>query len=494
VSPRLGLAAALPEILVRTAPFAGAQLLDELMRALSELTNAQAAYVGELTDERERLMLRAAAPPGRDFVPGMTRTTEADDFGAPFGYENAVVAEFKRGRFGPDGVLVLLSREPPELAAGDHDALRVLAQRVGTEVDRVHHELALRRRELEVTWSRTRLVEAGDEERRRIGRDLHDGAQQSLMAIVQSLYLAERAYQRGEEEQLSAQLEQARELAREISVELAELARGLHPLALDQGLSHALERLAARAATPVEMNVDLARPVARGIEATIYFVVAEALTNIAKHAPGAAATVDVSEDGHAVTVVIRDDGPGGVRPDGGSGVVGLHDRVEALGGTLQIDSPAGEGTVVRATLPLAPARTQRTPFMQIGYMGDEARVEAALEDLRVGRRRAVIAAQREWSLEGGPPAVGSRLDVVDPEGRRRAMVEITRTVAVRFGDLDESVVSPSDFAMNSIEELKAAFRRVHEESKVAIAALVDDPDWELTEDEPVVVQWVRVVD
>jgi signal transduction histidine kinase/uncharacterized protein YhfF len=480
---------------VRTAPFAGEQLLNALLGALTELNGVEAAYAGEWDEPQQQLTLRAAVPLGRNFVPGITLIVEDGQLAQPVGFERAVVAPFDGGRFGPAGVVALLGSDPPDLADDDdRDALAVLARRIGIEIDRIHHELALRRRELEVTWSRTRLVEAGDEERRRVGRDLHDGAQQSLMAIVQGLYLAERAHQRGEADQVAAHLGQARQLAREISVELAELARGLHPLALDQGLPRALEHLAARAAVPVELKVDLARPVARGLEATVYFVVSEALTNIAKHAPDARAQVSVYEDGRAVTAEVRDDGPGGVDPGVGSGVLGLNDRVEALGGKLEIDSPPGHGTIVRASLPLAPARTQRAPFMQVGWVGDEPRTRAAIDDLRSGRRRAVIAAQREWALEGGPPPVGSRLDVVDGEGRRRATVEITRTVALRFGDLDDSVVSPSDLALNSIEEVKAALRRVHEESKVAIAALLDEPGWRLTDDEPIVVQWVRVVD
>ena len=203
----------------------------------------------------------------------------------------------------------------------------------------------------ELAASRARIVEAGDAERRRLERNLHDGAQQRLVATSLSVRLA--ANRAGDDQQLHAMLDRAGEELALALEELRELARGLHPAVLsDHGLNAALQTLADRAPVPVLVDVALDdERLPEPVEAAAYYVVAEALTNMAKHARASEARVRVQRaDGHAV-VEVADDGVGGADAKGGSGLCGLVDRVEALGGRLTVTSPAGAGTRLRAELP-----------------------------------------------------------------------------------------------------------------------------------------------
>jgi signal transduction histidine kinase len=197
--------------------------------------------------------------------------------------------------------------------------------------------------------TRLRLVEAADEARRQLERDLHDGAQQRL--VLASLTLRQAAVEaRGTPaEPLVAdafdQLQQG-------LAELRELARGIHPGVLSEhGLAPALDGLAARAPLPVELRVTKQR-VQPVVEVAIYFTVAEALTNIAKHASASSATVEVDVQEASLVAVIADDGVGGAHAAAGSGLRGLADRLDALGGTLTVESPSGRGTTLRAHVPL----------------------------------------------------------------------------------------------------------------------------------------------
>jgi PAS domain S-box-containing protein len=198
--------------------------------------------------------------------------------------------------------------------------------------------------------SRARIVEAGDAERRRLERNLHDGAQQRLVSLSLMLRLAMRRVT-GDPE-THAQLERATEELSHALQELRELARGIHPAVLtERGLAPALEMLAARAPLPVELDVPDARLPAP-VEAAAYYVVSEALTNVAKYARASLVRVQVGHENGAARVEVADDGVGGAEESGGTGLRGLADRVEALGGRLAIDSPPGGGTVLRADIPL----------------------------------------------------------------------------------------------------------------------------------------------
>ncbi len=196
-----------------------------------------------------------------------------------------------------------------------------------------------------------RLVTAGDAARRRIERDLHDGAQQRLVSLSITLNLARRHAEPGS--RTAALLEDAvGELTAGLA-ELRELARGLHPAVLtERGLDPALAGLVARAPLPVTLSPPLRRRLPPAVEVAAYFVVMEALTNVAKYASATAAEVTVQQiDGHIV-IDVSDDGVGGADPAAGSGLTGLADRVVALGGRLEVESPPGGGTVVRAEVPV----------------------------------------------------------------------------------------------------------------------------------------------
>jgi signal transduction histidine kinase len=198
--------------------------------------------------------------------------------------------------------------------------------------------------------ARARSLAAADEERRRVVRDLHDGAQQRLVHTVVLIKLAQQALERDDGE-VPALLAEALEQALAATTELRELARGAVPLTLRRGgLRAAAQELAERSPLPVTVDASVERlpPV---VEATGYFVIAEALTNVAKHARAREARVLVALEGNALKVQIDDDGNG--RADaGGSGLVGLADRVGALDGVLQVRSAPGSGTRIAATIPL----------------------------------------------------------------------------------------------------------------------------------------------
>jgi PAS domain S-box-containing protein len=204
----------------------------------------------------------------------------------------------------------------------------------------------------ELRASRARVVEAADAERRRVERDLHDGAQQRLLAVAMDLRLAAEQVQAGDPCARDTLKEAAEELDR-ATKELRELARGLHPAILtDRGLGVAIAGLVRRAPLPVTVRVDLDERPPAAIEAAAYFVVAEALTNIARYANAAAASVEIERTDGAVLVTVSDDGDGGASLDGGSGLRGLSDRLAVLDGTLQVLSPPGQGTWVHARVPL----------------------------------------------------------------------------------------------------------------------------------------------
>jgi len=207
----------------------------------------------------------------------------------------------------------------------------------------------------ELVASRARIVAAFDRARRVLERDLHDGVQQRLVSLALTLRGAQKRVPAGLPE-LDAALSQAAEGLGEVLSELQEISRGIHPAILSQGgLAPALKALARRAAVPVELAIRAGGRLPEPVEVAAYYVVAEALANVAKHARASVVDVDVDAGDGALRLRVRDDGVGGANPIRGSGLIGLNDRVEALGGTMRIDSPAGKGTSLLVTLPIAGA-------------------------------------------------------------------------------------------------------------------------------------------
>ena len=212
-----------------------------------------------------------------------------------------------------------------------------------------------KRLEEEIRASRSRIVRAEDEARRELERNLHDGAQQRLVALSVSLRLVESKLGDTAGEATSLLAGAREELAQALE-ELRELARGIHPAVLtDRGLGPALEALVLRAPLPVELETPGER-LQEAFEAAAYYVVAESLTNVAKYGNASSARVSVATSNGTLTVMVADDGIGGADPDRGSGLRGLADRVEALEGRLIVESPAGVGTKILAKIPLQPQR------------------------------------------------------------------------------------------------------------------------------------------
>ncbi|MEA2422707.1 MAG: hypothetical protein QOF55_1806 [Thermoleophilaceae bacterium] len=210
-----------------------------------------------------------------------------------------------------------------------------------------------KRAEQELRASRARIVEATDAERRRLERNLHDGAQQRLVALALSLRLVRSRFDSDPAAACDLLDESVEELAG-ATAELRELARGIHPAVLtDRGLDAALKSLAARAPVPVEVVSALPERLPAPVEAGIYFVAAESLTNVARYAEASAATVTIGRTASTVSVEVSDDGVGGADPSAGWGLRGLADRVATLDGTLEVVSPPGAGTIVRAVIPCA---------------------------------------------------------------------------------------------------------------------------------------------
>jgi signal transduction histidine kinase len=265
---------------------------------------------------------------------------------------NELVPEAERGR-----AVTVLEHDGKRLAALVHDPSLLddpeLVQAVGAAaslaLENARLQAELRAQLAEVRASRARMVEAGDAERRRVERDLHDGAQQRLLGIRLALQLARGRLADGgasvDELLAEADAEVVDALA-----ELRALARGIHPAILtEEGLPAALAALARRTPVPVELTVCPER-LPEPVEATVYFVASEALANVAKHAHASRVAIDVTRANGRVAIEVADDGVGSADPHG-AGLRGLRDRVEALDGRLHVEAPPSGGTRVRATIP-----------------------------------------------------------------------------------------------------------------------------------------------
>lgn len=260
-----------------------------------------------------------------------------------------------------DRAVTVIDRDGVRVAAMMHDAslrdepalLDAVTAGAGIAIENAQLHAELKARLDELQGSRARILDAGRTERKRLERNLHDGAQQRLIALSLELSLLEESL--GTDPDAAARLAAARkEIAASLD-ELREVARGLHPAVVSgHGLEVALEQLVAHAPVPVHLTVDIPSRLPEALEVAAYYLVSESLANVGRHAQASSATVEVTRTNENVLVEVVDDGVGGADTEGGTGLRGLADRVETLGGRLRVWSPTGGGTRVRAEIPCAP--------------------------------------------------------------------------------------------------------------------------------------------
>jgi signal transduction histidine kinase len=265
----------------------------------------------------------------------------ARQLGVRFGVFGPIIVE---GRLW--GMIGAVLTEPGRLPAGIEDRLTQFTELVATAIANADSRVHLKD-------SRARVVAASDETRRRIERDLHDGTQQRLVSLALDVRAAEAAVP-SEMVELKTQLSQVAEGLAGALDDLQEISRGIHPAILSQGgLGAALKTLARRSAVPVELDLSADTQLPESVEVAVYYLVSEALTNAAKHAHASVVHVDLEAEDSVVQLSVRDDGVGGARPEQGSGLIGLRDRIEALGGTIDLVSPKEKGTTLLVKIPLA---------------------------------------------------------------------------------------------------------------------------------------------
>jgi signal transduction histidine kinase len=336
------------------APFA---FLAGLARADVSHSRRMRALMARLADLPDRSGLRdalagALGDPGLRlafWLPDEARYV--DDAGAPVELPTAADAGRAFTEVERDGRRVAAIVHDRGLAE-DPETVRAAGAAAGLLLENERLDAALRAHIRELRESRARIVEAGDTERRRLERDLHDGAQSRLVALALNLRLARGDFEDGSPTALL--IDSSIDEVRGSLDELRELARGIHPAVLsERGLEPAIRSLAARAPVPVELVGAAGDRLPAAVETAAYFVVSEALANIAKYAEADAATVRIERDDGELRVEVSDDGVGGATAGAGSGLRGLADRVAALGGALEVVSPRGGGTRLRATLPCA---------------------------------------------------------------------------------------------------------------------------------------------
>jgi signal transduction histidine kinase len=253
------------------------------------------------------------------------------------------------------GVIIVASTSEAFLPADTETRLAGFTELVGTALANTEAQAAL-------TASRARIVAAADTARRRIERDLHDGAQQRLVSLALQLRSSTQTSPRPGADALATQMDLVADGMIGVLDELREIARGIHPAILAEGgLRPALKTMSRRSAVPVRLDLDVDRRLPEPVELAAYYVINEALTNTAKHAHATSMDVRVAADGGLLRICVRDDGRGGADPTHGTGLVGLIDRVEALGGLLTLRSPAGAGTTLQVALPLTAPTPPRHP-------------------------------------------------------------------------------------------------------------------------------------
>ncbi len=364
------------------------------------------------------LQLAFAAPSGAGFVDASGQPIEL-----PVSDPSRTVTRLER-----DGELLGVLIHDPAIEAEDPGLVDAVgtAARLALENERLAAEV--RAQLEEVRASRARIVEAADAERRRVERDLHDGAQQRLVALAIRLQVA-----RETTPEVSGLLDEATTELETAIGEVRGLARGLHPTILTEaGLGAAVDTLAER--TPIVVTVDIPETrFAPQVEATAYFVIAEALTNVARYAAATEARVSVEAAEHRLAVTVSDDGRGGADPAAGSGLRGLADRLAAAGGSLTVTSPSGGGTTVRAELPLDIAEIVASE--DLGLDEQAARggssVRTRLADLRPARQTTPARAARTRLLSNPGVLI---LGVA-------GLVAIVALVAARLGAQDATPVA-----------------------------------------------------
>jgi signal transduction histidine kinase/uncharacterized protein YhfF len=392
------------------------------------------------------------------------------------------------------GYVALMSSRPLEPDEDELAVLRIFAARAAAEIERRRHQATLRSRDAEVAAARARVLDAADGERQRIGRDLHDGAQQRVVALGHLIGIARRKLGDELPPDAAELLERAQEEARLATDELRELARGLHPAGLtEKGLAPALEALAARSSLPMELGRLPERRLPGPVELTAFYLASEGLTNAVKYANATGVRVDVFQRLTEAVAIVADDGDGGADPLAGSGLRGLRDRISALGGELTVDSPPGGGTRLEATIPLAPWRSAHEPFLEFGHADDGGRGERNIQSVISGRKTLSVTLAREWELEGGPPRVGQSLPVMDHLGRRRATVEVVSVASVPFTDIDDDWLEPEDVGAETLDGWRSDRRGFYATIRDEMAMLLGEPGWRFTDEEPMMLVWYRTV-
>ncbi|HEV2922709.1 MAG TPA: histidine kinase [Solirubrobacteraceae bacterium] len=345
------------------------EVFAEVAREVGELLDAESAWMDRYDDDGKATVVASWGPGGNalpvgtrfifegDSVVGLVRRTgrsaRVDDYARASGYTGDIARKLGLPLSGVGSPIVVGGRLWGAMLAGSARSEPLPADaesHIGEFTELVATAVSNLQARSELAASRARIVAATDEERRRVVRDLHDGAQQRLVHTVVTLKLARRALE-DDPAGARALADEALRHAEEATAELRELAHGILPSVLTRGgLGAGVVALASRMPVPVDIGISAER-FRPAVEATAYFVVAEALTNVAKHAHAhhAQVTARVTED--TLQVQVRDDGVGGARPDGG-GLLGLADRLGVLDGSLRVDSPRDGGTLIAADIPI----------------------------------------------------------------------------------------------------------------------------------------------